>query len=175
MVFNKLLIIGHARHGKDTVAEFIKELFGLRFESSSVAASRIFLFDALKSKYGYLTPEECFEDRVNHRQEWYELICEFNKYDKAKLAKDILQYGDIYVGMRDNEEIDECLKQGVFDLVIGVFDPRKPLEPSTSFNIDLFKTSDIIIPNASNLHNLKRRVRNLEPLLFKRSWLKSAA
>jgi len=69
----KLLIIGHARHGKDTLAELLRDTFELKFVSSSQAASDIFIFDELKDKYGYTTPEECFEDRVNHRAEWYDM------------------------------------------------------------------------------------------------------
>ena len=91
----KLLIIGHARHGKDTVAEFLKELFGYTFKSSSVAASEIFLYDSLKAKYDYMDPIQCFEDRVNHRQEWHNLICDYNKEDKARLAKGILANSDM--------------------------------------------------------------------------------
>ena len=82
-----LLIVGHARHGKDTVAEYLRELFGYNFESSSQAASRIFLFDALKEKYGYESPEDCFEDRVNHRAEWHDLIVEYNKKDPDQVSQ----------------------------------------------------------------------------------------
>ena len=94
---NKVLIIGHARHGKDSMAEILNKEFGLKFESSSQSAANIFLYDMLKDKYGYKTPEECFEDRVNHRQEWYEAIVEYNKDDRAKLAKGILERSDCYV------------------------------------------------------------------------------
>jgi hypothetical protein len=161
----KILIIGNARHGKDTVAEIIKKQFGLNFESSSVAAARIFIYDALKNKYGYTSPEECFEDRVNRRDEWYQLICGYNEVDKARLAKMILEKDDMYVGMRDDAEIQACIDQGIFDLIIGVYDPRKPLEPATSFNIDLWAVSDIVIPNAEGLLELNYRVKALEPLL----------
>ena len=142
---NKILIIGHARHGKDTVAQMISDNTGLTFESSSVAAAKIFLYDALKDKYGYSSFNECYEDRVNRRKEWHDLICEYNKEDKARLAKDILSINDMYVGMRSNEEVNKCLKDGIFDIVIGVFDPNKPLEPKESFDIDMFAMSDFII------------------------------
>ncbi len=161
----KILIIGHARHGKDTVAEFITELCGLTYESSSVAASRIFLYELMKEKYGYATAIECFNDRVNHRQEWYELITEYNKNDKARLAKAIVFGNDIYVGMRDNEEFEECLKQGVFDLVIGVHNYREPDEPKASFNIDFWDKCDIVIPNSTTLDGLKERVKKISPVL----------
>lgn len=154
----KLLIIGHARHGKDTLAQYISEATGLTFKSSSQAASEIFLYDALKEKYGYQTPEECFEDRVNHRAEWHDLICEFNKDDKAALAKEILKRDDIYVGMRSSAEIEECLAQNLFDYVIGVYDPRKPHEPTDSFDIDLWRDADFIIPNGGDLDDLSDKV-----------------
>jgi len=161
----KLLIIGSARHGKDTVAEMLNQHFGYTFKSSSQAASEIFIYDALREKYGYNTPEECFNDRGNHRAEWYDLICEYNREDKAKLAKGIMASSDIYVGMRDDAEIVECLRQGVFDLIIGVYDNRKPEEAKDSFNINLWEKADIIIPNSQGLKQLEWRVLNLEPLL----------
>ena len=134
----KILILGHARHGKDTFAEILRDQFGLKFKSSSVAASEIFLYDTLKEKYGYTSPEECFEDRVHHRQEWHELIVDYNKDDRARLAKDILKDADCYVGMRSGLEIDECKKQGLFDIIVWVdASERLPLEPKESFNIDL--------------------------------------
>ncbi len=145
--FPRFLLLGSARHGKDTLAEIWRDNFGLTFKSSSQAAADIFLYDTLKDKYGYETPEECFEDRVNHRAEWKNLICEYNKEDRAKLAKGILEHSDCYVGMRDREEINECMRQGLFDVIIWVdASERLPLEDSSSFNID--KTcADIIIEN----------------------------
>lgn len=160
----KFLIIGHAQHGKDTTAEIMEVKYGLTFESSSVAASRIFLYDKLKEKYGYVHPIQCFVDRINHRKEWHDLICEYNLQDKARLAKEIMKNSDMYVGMRSFEEIKECKEQGVFDLVIGVFDPRKPLEDRSSFNIDVFQEADIIIPNAGSFAQLIKKVQLLTPL-----------
>lgn len=154
----KLLIIGHKRHGKDSMAEILNEEFGYTFESSSQAAANIFLYSLLKEKYGYETPIECFEDRVNHRPEWYEAICEYNKDDRAKLAKGILERSDCYVGMRDRNEIEECLKQGIFDLVVWVdASGRLPKEDSNSFNIDE-SCADVIIPNNGDYESFRKRV-----------------
>jgi len=83
----KILILGHKRHGKDTVAQMISNHTGMTFKSSSEAAAEIFLYDALKDKYGYENPQECVEDRVNHRAEWHDLIAAYNTPDKAKLAR----------------------------------------------------------------------------------------
>jgi hypothetical protein len=164
--YPKLLIIGHARHSKDTLAEILYENFGYTFESSSQSASNIFLYDLLKDKYGYETPEECFEDRVNHRQEWYEAICEYNKDDKARLAKGILERSNCYVGMRDREEITECMRQGVFDLIIWVdASGRLPLEDASSFNIDK-SCADIIIENNNTLEEYREKVIRLGKTLL---------
>lgn len=162
----KLLIIGHARHGKDTVADYLKDLYNYTSKSSSVAALEIFLYDALKEKYGYTSLQQAFEDRVNHRGEWHDFICEYNKEDKSALAKKIMTTSDIYIGMRSNAELDECLKQKVFDLVIGVWDGRKPLENKKSFDIDIWEKSDIIIPNMEGLKELEKRIIKISPIFF---------
>ena len=165
--FPKLLIIGAARWGKDSMAEILNEEFGFKFKSSSLAASEIFLYDALKDKYGYKTPEECFEDRINRRSEWYTLICEYNKDDKTRLAKEILKEADCYVGMRDDKEIEECMKQGLFDLIIWVdASKRLPLESSYSFNIDI-SLADIIIENNGTFEEFREKVVRLGKILLK--------
>lgn len=123
----KLLILGHARHGKDTVAQMLNEEFGLTHLASSEASATIFIFDTLKEKYNYKTIEECFNDRVNHRDEWYSLICEYNNGDESRLAREIVERANIYVGMRSQSELDECIKNKIFDHILGVVDPRKPL------------------------------------------------
>ena len=156
----KLLIIGHMRHGKDTVAEMIEEYTGMPFKSSSEMAAEIFIYDELKDKYGYSSFIECFEDRMNHRAEWHDLIKNYNYPDKAKLAKEILNHNDMYVGMRSQAEIDKCIEDGVFDMIIGVFDPDKPLEPKDSFDINLFASSDIIIPTG-DLETVRAKVKKL--------------
>ena len=46
----KLLVIGHGRHGKDTVCEILRDEFGYTFESSSQFCSKLFIYDDLKNK-----------------------------------------------------------------------------------------------------------------------------
>lgn len=163
--FPKVLIVGNARHGKDTLAEILRDNFGLKFKSSSQAAAEIFIYNELKDKYGYNTPEECFEDRVNHREEWYNMICEYNKHDKARLAKGILEQADCYVGMRDLREIEECMNQGLFQLIIWVdASERLPIEDKSSFNIDQ-SCADIVVTNNSTLENFIDKAMRLGKIL----------
>lgn len=163
----RLLIIGPARHGKDTLAETMRDNFGLNFKSSSQACSDIFIYNELKDKYGYTTPEECFDDRLNHRAEWYQLICGYNINDKARLAKEILKDNNTYVGMRDKDEIKECVNQELFDLIIWVdAEGRLPNESSESFNItkDL---ADIIIENNGTSEEFNEKIIRLGKFLKK--------
>ena len=154
----KILILGTARHGKDTLAELFNEYYGMTFKSSSEMANELFIYDELKPKYGYNSIEECFEDRVNHRQEWYEAICEYNKDDKAKLAKEIMKNSSMYIGMRDRTEIDECLRQNIFDLIVWIdSSERLPEEDISSFNIDK-SCADVIIDNNSDLETFRKKV-----------------
>lgn len=153
----KICVLGNGHHGKDTFAEILNEEFGLKYQSSSVAAARIFLFDQLKEKYGYKTFEECFIDRHNHRAEWFNAISEYNKDDKARLAKEILKDSNVYVGMRNYEEIEECMRQGLFDLIIWVdASERLPMEDASSFNIDK-SYADVIIENNSTFESFKEK------------------
>ena len=162
----KLLVIGSARHGKDTFAEILRDVYGYKFKSSSQAAADIFIYGELKDKYGYKTSKECFEDRVNHRPEWHQMICYYNKDDQARLAKDILKTDDCYVGMRDTNEINECMKQGLFDLIIWVdASERKPWENKDSFNIDK-SIADIIIENNGTLEEFEEKVCRLADIFF---------
>jgi len=131
-----------------------------------MAAAEIFIYDELKEKYGYKSFGECFEDRVNRRAEWHDLIKEYNKFDKARLAKDILKDSDGYCGMRSHEEIAECRRQSIFDLIIWVdAEGRVPDEDKSSFDIDKIN-ADIIIENKRGLLEFEAKVNHLANVLF---------
>ena len=166
----KILLLGHGGHGKDEVALMFNRMFGVTFTSSSMAAAKIFLFDLLKDEYGYKTLEECYSDRNSTpemRTIWYNHICEYNKDDKARLAKEILETSDMYVGMRDSEEIDECDRQSLFDLKIWVdgYHRLGTKEASTSFKIDE-SYADIILDNNGTKQHTIQRVFRLGMLIF---------
>lgn len=114
----KLLILGHGGHGKDTIAEFLNQGFGITFKSSSKAASEKVVFPALKKVYGYKTATECFDDRRNHREEWKRLIADYNTPDKGRLCREILSEVDCYDGMRCELEYEAT--RNLFDVIIWV-------------------------------------------------------
>jgi hypothetical protein len=67
---------------------------------------------------------------------------------------------------RDREEINECMKQGLFDLIIWVdASERLPLEPASSFDID--KTcADVIIENNGTYDSFKEKVLRFGKILL---------
>jgi len=159
----KILIIGDAQHGKDTVADMLQEDFAYNAESSSMAALRIFLFDVLNTEYNknYSTLSEAYEDRVSDemRTIWYNEIVAYNTPNKSRLAKQILETNDIYIGMRNIDEFNES--KHLFDIILGVYNPRVPKEQVSSNTINVFENSDILLINNGTLENLREKLNYL--------------
>ncbi len=156
----KILIIGLGRHGKDTVAEYLNVKYGMSFTSSSMFAAEKFIYGSLKEVLGYGTFQECYCDRHNWRELWYQLIKAYNIKDKARLVKDVLDSGyDIYVGLRDDKELYEAKKQILFDWVLWV-DAEERLgvtEDSSSCKVTP-SDADKVIYNNGSLEELHHEV-----------------
>lgn len=149
----KILILGYGRHGKDSVADIIKEKTKLKHISSSMMANKLVVYDKLKTRYNYKTEEECFEDRANHREEWYQLICEYNKEDKSKLTKEILKEHDMYVGLRDKIEFDHV--KDLFDFILWVDASKRCSNLPFDSTLKIGKEyADIIIDNNGTMNQL---------------------
>lgn len=157
----KLLIIGHGRHGKDTVCEILRDSYGYSFESSSQFCSKLFIFDQLKDKYGYINEEHCYADRHNHRAEWYDAICDYNVPDAARLGREIFKHHDIYCGLRNKREFFAMKNTGVFDHAIWVDrSDHLPLEPVSSMSLKHWM-ADFTIDNNGTLDDLHYNVHQL--------------
>ena len=160
----KLLVIGHGRHGKDTVSDILCRDFKLSFISSSMFACKKFIYNDLKEKYNYKSFEECYADRHNHRAEWYNAISGYCVADPAKLGKDIFAEHDIYCGLRNVREFVSMKEQNVFDACIWV-DRSEHLPPESSESMTLTRgMADYVIDNNTNLYDLGyhcRRVYNI--------------
>jgi dephospho-CoA kinase len=151
----KLLILGHAQHGKDTAAEYLQQAYGVTFESSSLVACREFLWeDAATQGMPYATPEALYLNRDKHRQWMYEKIHAYNTPDRTALARLILKDHDCYCGMRHKEELDACKAAGLFDLILWIdASKRKPAEPSTSTTVTP-DDADVVIDNNGAMYDL---------------------
>jgi hypothetical protein len=152
----KLMILGYARHGKDTVAEILRDNLGLKFASSSFAAAEKVMRPFLAAKgITYNSLEECYADRVNHRQDWYEQIKAYNNPDGARLAREIYKDNDIYVGMRSEVELEAVRKEGLYDYSIWV-DRSKHVAPESSASCSITPAmANWVIDNNGTLEQLK--------------------
>jgi hypothetical protein len=142
-----IYIIGHGRHGKDTVAEDLRDNFGLTFVASSWVMAETVVLPALKEKYNYTSTEQCFEDRHNHRAEWFNLIDNANP-NWTELSEAIFKDNDIYVGIRNKRELDAVKADSRFNPFVVWVDASKRLgpEPADSMGLSI-EDADYIIDN----------------------------
>ena len=154
----KILIVGHGRHGKDTMAEYLQDNYGLTYNSSSEFCSENVVFPVLKNLYGYKTHEEAFADRHNHRAEWYDLISGYCKNDPSRLGKEIFRVSDIYCGLRNKREFHSLRNQCVFDYSVWVDrSDHLPPEPKESNSIEQWMC-DYTIDNNADLQELYNNI-----------------
>jgi hypothetical protein len=163
----KLLIIGHGRHGKDTVCDILAESYGFNFKSSSKFCSERFIFDMLKDRYEYADEEQCYADRHNHRAEWYNAICDYNVPDAARLGREIFATHDIYCGLRNKKEFHAMKNTGVFDYAIWVDrSDHLALESKDSMSLEQWM-ANFTIDNNGTLEELRGNTDYLMRYLIK--------
>lgn len=159
----KLMILGDARHGKDTAAEWLKAKHGYRFVSSSWFMCERVVFPAFAAAgRPYETPEKCFADRSGRRQFWYETIAAYNANDPARLTKAIFAEGnDMYVGLRNARELHAGKLQKAYDLAIWIdASLRVPREDRSSNTLEPWM-ADVIVDNNGTLADLDRNMEFL--------------
>lgn len=147
----KLLVIGHAGHGKDTVCEILHLLYDLKFQSSSyfVAEKAVRPYLAIKG-LEYNTLEDCYADRINHRALWHDAIAEYNKDDPAKLGMELFAQYDVYCGLRSKIEYEHLKLRNAFDCVWWI-DGQIRVEPESASSMKLtLDDADFYINNNGN-------------------------
>jgi hypothetical protein len=159
----KLLVVGQGRHGKDEFCK-VAEKFGFTFSSSSWFMAEKLVYPMIKERMGYKTLEECYEDRHNHRQLWYDIITEYNAENPSKLTKELLSKYDIYCGMRNPRELNAC--KDLFDLKIWIDAHERLGSTETSSSNNITKNDcDIIIENNGTLAEFREKCKNLMVIL----------
>lgn len=156
----KLIVCGHARHGKDQFCEFM----GLTYVSSSMAALDEAIWPVMG--HNYETKEQCFEDRVNCRAEWHRLITEYNTPDLTRLARAILKDNDVYCGIRSRDEFHAARRASLFDLSVWIdAEDRMPPEGLDS-NQMTAADCDIIITNNGTLEEFMAKAVQFAKAVF---------
>ena len=155
---SKILLLGHARHGKGTVSKML----GLNAMSSSRFALETFLYDKLNNHrvYSGLRPytshDEAYSDRKAWRHFWFDAIEDYNEDDWSRLARELIKKYDCYDGMRSRKEYEAS--KHLFDRIYWIdASDRKPLEPATSMQIKRDERM-IVIDNNGYIDDLKRNL-----------------
>lgn len=171
-VRKRIILVGHGRHGKDTAAEILRDRYGYRFTSSSLFCAEMVMMGAFHAVgKTYEAPEFCFEDRHgnspeagDHRTFWFENIKTFCTPDKARLARAIFAEHDMYVGIRDREELFAAQQLGNVVTIWVDASNRLPPEQGSSMNIEP-SMADQVLDNNGTLEdlsaNLERLMENL--------------
>lgn len=168
----KLLVLGHARHGKDTAAEYLRDAHGMAFRSSSLfLAETVVRPELARRGLTYPDLEACYADRVNHRALWREIIGDFNAEDPARLAKAILAVSDCYVGMRTAREYEAA--RPLFDAVLWIDASGRGLPPEgrDSMTIDFDPAGMIRIDNGGTVEAMQAQ---LDDWMRAASWRRNA-
>lgn len=165
----RILILGHGRHGKDTTAEIISEIMGLKFISSSRFVAEEIIWP-MWGQERYATFEDMFEDRVNFRATWKNLILAYNTPDLTRTTRTMLERGyDIYVGMRDPDEYISSKDQ--FDLILWVDRSKEcPPEDKSSMGIVFNPSQMVIIDNNEDLQFLNNQIIFLQHHLHQKNY-----
>lgn len=155
----RILIVGHGRHGKDTTAEMLRDLYGMKFVSSSEFVGREIIFDQIGHEYDY-DFDAMFADRFNRRAEWMQWIAAYNTPDETRTARTMFERGyDMYCGMRRREELLAGKAAGLFDSIWWVDRSlHLPPEPATSMTI-LPTDADMFINNNRDLAFLQDEIK----------------
>jgi hypothetical protein len=164
----KIIVLGYARHGKDTVCDYLRDLYGLEFQSSSLICAKEIVKPYLETKGIYYDDiKSCFEDRAHHRKEWFDAICAFNKDDRTKLGTLIFKKHDVYCGLRNKEELEAMKKQKLYDLCIWVDSSGRgvAIEPESSCTV-CPEDADVILKNNRTLDELRLQIMDVMNRFF---------
>lgn len=138
-----ILILGHARHGKDTAAEYIRNKYSYNFQGSSLVFARL-AYETM----GYESAQECFEDRHNNRELWHKMIAQYCHKDPARLGKLIYRNNEIYCGIRAQKELDAVIAE--FKPAVIWIDALDRLDPESDSSFKITKPPGAITISNNN-------------------------
>lgn len=158
----KILIVGHGRHGKDEACETLARATGWKNAGTTSLYLAPVVYQHLR-EIGYAgSPEEAYAQRHQHRDLWRRLGDEYRKDDPARLVKDAFAAGDITGGCRGLPEIQAVRREGLADLIVWVWRPSEPKDPTLEFGPE---HADLIVANVGTLEEFRLKIQRLGKLL----------
>lgn len=162
----KININGYAQHGKDTVGE----IFADTTQSEPYNVSHD-IAKAIHEEHETLGPYndwlEAYEDRVNHRDEWFNFIREKRDENPIWLIDVALDKSGMYIGHRSLREFEYT--KPLVDATIWVDASRRglPKEPVTSCELTP-EDHDYVIDNGGYLWETRQQVEAVVQLIKNR-------
>lgn len=194
----KIVVLGHARHGKDTVAEILRDEYGFIFTSSSLFCAKKVVWEAVQNPQqaidqhiaagapGWSTIEltnelymmqccnyphfaACYAGRSAFRLAWFSLISSYLHPDMTRLGREVFAENDVYVGIRNSRELNAVINSGLAELVIWIeAGERVDQEPKASCSVEPWM-AQFTIDNNGTEDDLHHNVHQLmETLGFER-------
>ena len=135
-----IMILGHADHGKTTIA---KQVVALKPEIKFIDSSQFAMDSCVLPEAKKLVPDITIDDIKKFKPLMREFMCwAIKKYcvdDRAKLGKDIFEQSDMYVGCRSQDEYQAQIDAGLIDLTFYVKNINKvENDPSMEIGFDPF-------------------------------------
>lgn len=153
----KIAICGPGRAGKDEAAHWFNANTSLRYFGFSTSMA----ITPHAAKHLGISEEEAFARRHRDRELWYELGNNLRQNDKAFLARQTFEHGDIAVGIRDREELQTIIDEGLVDLAIWI-DRDVPADPTLKYGPE---SCDIIVQNRSCISEFHTKLNRLAACL----------
>lgn len=131
----KIIINGHATHGKDYLAAAVAKKYGLRYYNASMWFAEKVLIPAYPGMWP--CTEACYLDRVNYRDLWYQMM------RLGDWQERFMQHSDIFCGHRNIEEHQEMVSH-LNPRTIWVHNSKKGPESASSSQ---WQTDSLITSN----------------------------
>lgn len=135
----RILILGHANHGKTTTAMMLRR-YGFRVVDASDLNIDRFIEEELAKPTPKGVPKtpsamkkQILENKDEYRKALFDSLRAYTKDEPDKFAKYVLTKSDVYVGMRSVEEYKAS--DYLFDIVLVVNSADKPEEPRESYDL----------------------------------------
>ena len=130
----RVLIVGHGRSGKDTVAALLAEKFGYRLGGSMSYAVIPLITYSLTGRTDAYMQEYCYKHRHNNRKYWYDYCNLLRQIDPLLLVKLTLSTTDFIIGIRDKDEFINSLDYFKPHNVLWIERKGTPVDPTMDYD-----------------------------------------
>lgn len=161
----KLNINGYARHGKDTVGGLFCMAGGLVNPRTSLIIAQDMMDEDYLGQYDSV--EDAYDDRVNHREAWYDFIYNKNTTITNYYVLKSLEIGDMYIGQRGQREFNQS--KHLFDATVWVDASGRglPKEPLSSCDLT-YEGHDFVLDNSKSLEHALIQAEHIIQLINNR-------